>query len=74
MHGNRCVSHVPVAVGTEPAHFDLLLARSAVAEGVHLSNDWLILKLQELVSLSYQVQTENKFNIQSTTQFVELLE
>jgi hypothetical protein len=70
----ECVSHVPVAVGTEPAHFDLLLARSAVAEGVHLSNDWLILKLQELVSLSYQVQTENKFNIQSTTQFEELLE
>ncbi|KAF2926976.1 hypothetical protein DAI22_06g168100 [Oryza sativa Japonica Group] len=53
----ECVSHVPVAVGTEPAHFDLLLARSAVAEGVHLSNDWLILKLQELVSLSYQIST-----------------
>uniref|UniRef100_A0A0E0LC01 HEAT repeat-containing protein 5B n=1 Tax=Oryza punctata TaxID=4537 RepID=A0A0E0LC01_ORYPU len=53
----ECVSHVPVAVGTEPAHFDLLLARSAVAEGPYLSNDWLILKLQELVSLSYQIST-----------------
>uniref|UniRef100_J3MEI1 Uncharacterized protein n=1 Tax=Oryza brachyantha TaxID=4533 RepID=J3MEI1_ORYBR len=53
----ECVSHVPVAVGTEPAHFDLLLARSAVAKGTYLSNDWLVLKLQELVSLSYQIST-----------------
>lgn len=52
---NRCVSHVPNAVGAEPAHFDLLLARSAMAKGTYLSNDWLVLKLQELVSLSYQV-------------------
>ncbi|VAI77069.1 unnamed protein product [Triticum turgidum subsp. durum] len=50
----ECVSHVPVAVGTESAHFDLLLARSAIAKGTYLSNDWLVLKLQELVSLSYQ--------------------
>uniref|UniRef100_A0A453S7J5 Uncharacterized protein n=1 Tax=Aegilops tauschii subsp. strangulata TaxID=200361 RepID=A0A453S7J5_AEGTS len=53
----ECVSHVPVAVGTEPAHFDLLLARSAIAKGTYLSNDWLVLKLQELVSLSYQIST-----------------
>ncbi|KAG8094444.1 hypothetical protein GUJ93_ZPchr0012g20299, partial [Zizania palustris] len=53
----ECVSHVPVAVGTEPAHFDLLLARSALAEGTHLPNDWLVLKLQDLVSLSYQIST-----------------
>uniref|UniRef100_A0A0D9WQP4 HEAT repeat-containing protein n=1 Tax=Leersia perrieri TaxID=77586 RepID=A0A0D9WQP4_9ORYZ len=53
----ECVSHVPVAVGTEPAHFDLLLARSAVSEGAYSSNDWLVLKLQELVSLSYQIST-----------------
>uniref|UniRef100_A0ACD6A9T3 Uncharacterized protein n=1 Tax=Avena sativa TaxID=4498 RepID=A0ACD6A9T3_AVESA len=53
----ECVSHVPVAVGTEPAHFDLLLARSAIAEGTYLSNDWLVLKLQDLVSLSYQIST-----------------
>ncbi|KAF7096581.1 hypothetical protein CFC21_098502 [Triticum aestivum] len=53
----ECVSHVPVAVGTESAHFDLLLARSAIAKGTYLSNDWLVLKLQELVSLSYQIST-----------------
>ncbi|XP_062228917.1 protein SWEETIE-like isoform X3 [Phragmites australis] len=53
----ECVSHVPIAVGAEPAHFDLLLARSAIAKGTHLSNDWLVLKLQELVSLSYQIST-----------------
>ncbi|KAM0884443.1 hypothetical protein ACQ4PT_030980 [Festuca glaucescens] len=50
----ECVSHVPIAVGTEPAHFDLLLARSAIAKGTYFSNDWLVLKLQDLVSLSYQ--------------------
>jgi len=33
------------------------LARSAIAKGTHLSNDWLVLKLQELVSLSYQIST-----------------
>ncbi|TKV98793.1 hypothetical protein SEVIR_9G583700v4 [Setaria viridis] len=53
----ECVSHVPIAVGAEPAHFDLLLARSAIAKGTYLSNDWLVLKLQELVSLSYQIST-----------------
>ncbi|XP_062179055.1 protein SWEETIE-like isoform X2 [Phragmites australis] len=53
----ECVSHVPVAVGAEPAHFDLLLARSTIAKGTYLSNDWLVLKLQELVSLSYQIST-----------------
>ncbi|KAM0896259.1 hypothetical protein ACQ4PT_023313 [Festuca glaucescens] len=53
----ECVSHVPVAVGTEPAHFDLLLARSAIAKGTYFSNDWLVLKLQDLVSLSYQIST-----------------
>ncbi|KAL5651647.1 hypothetical protein ACJX0J_037105, partial [Zea mays] len=53
----ECVSHVPIAVGAEPAHFDLLLARSAISQGTYLSNDWLVLKLQELVSLSYQIST-----------------
>ncbi|OEL32096.1 hypothetical protein BAE44_0006885 [Dichanthelium oligosanthes] len=53
----ECVSHVPIAVGAEPVHFDLLLARSAIAKGTYLSNDWLVLKLQELVSLSYQIST-----------------
>ncbi|XP_047080825.1 protein SWEETIE isoform X2 [Lolium rigidum] len=53
----ECVSHVPIAVGTEPAHFDLLLARSAIAKGTYFSNDLLVLKLQDLVSLSYQIST-----------------
>ncbi|CAM0910461.1 unnamed protein product [Alopecurus aequalis] len=53
----ECVSHVPVAVGTEPDHFDLVLARSAVAKGTYLSDDWLVLKLHDLVSLSYQIST-----------------
>ncbi|KAL6603995.1 hypothetical protein ACP70R_044356 [Stipagrostis hirtigluma subsp. patula] len=53
----ECVSHVPIAVGAEPAHFDLVLARSAIAKGTHLSNDWLVLNLQELLSLSYQIST-----------------
>ncbi|KAK3132983.1 hypothetical protein QOZ80_6AG0530430 [Eleusine coracana subsp. coracana] len=53
----ECVSHVPIAVGSEPAHFDLLLARSAITQGTYLSNDWLVLKLQELVALSYQIST-----------------
>ncbi|TVU08978.1 hypothetical protein EJB05_42408 [Eragrostis curvula] len=53
----ECVSHVPIAVGSEPAHFDLVLARNAIAQGIYLSNDWLVLKLQELVALSYQIST-----------------
>ncbi|KAL6899071.1 hypothetical protein ACP4OV_005729 [Aristida adscensionis] len=53
----ECVSHIPIAVGGEPAHFDLLLARSTVEKGTYLSNDWLVLKLQDLVSLSYQIST-----------------
>ncbi|XP_039805913.1 protein SWEETIE-like isoform X1 [Panicum virgatum] len=61
----ECVSHVPIAVGAEPAHFDLLLARSAIAKGTHLSNDWLVLKLQELVSLSYQISTGQFEGMQS---------
>jgi hypothetical protein len=55
LYENRCVSHVPIAVGSEPAHFDILLARSAITQGSYLSNDWLVLKLQELIALSYQV-------------------
>lgn len=50
----RCLSHLPGAVGKNPAHFDLSMARgkdnSAVAGG-----DWLVLHLQDLISLAYQV-------------------
>lgn len=45
----RCLSHIPAAVGKNPAHFDLDVA------GGHHSGDWLVLHLQELISLAYQV-------------------
>lgn len=50
------MSCVPTAVGTEPAHFDLSLARNQTAKGHDATADWLVLKLQELISLSYQVK------------------
>ncbi|XP_020088939.1 HEAT repeat-containing protein 5B isoform X3 [Ananas comosus] len=53
----ECLSHLPTAVGTDPAHFDLSLARSRIVKGHNTSNDWLVLNLQELVSLSYQIST-----------------
>ncbi|XP_020536843.1 protein SWEETIE isoform X2 [Jatropha curcas] len=51
----ECLSHVPTAVGTNPAHFDLSLARKRQA-GV-ISGDWLVLHVQELISLAYQIST-----------------
>lgn len=45
-----------MAVGTEPAHFDLSLARNRTAKGHDGTADWLVVKLQELISLSYQVK------------------
>ncbi|XP_072983205.1 protein SWEETIE isoform X2 [Typha latifolia] len=53
----ECLSFLPTAVGTDPAHFDLSLARTQIAKGNSTSNDWLVLNLQELVSLSYQIST-----------------
>ncbi|KAJ0962918.1 hypothetical protein J5N97_028040 [Dioscorea zingiberensis] len=52
----ECLSYVPTAVGTEPAHFDLTLARQQSKEHTG-SGDWLVLHLQELISLSYQIST-----------------
>lgn len=52
----RCLSCVPLAVGTDPAHFDLSLARRRAS-----SSDWLVLHLQELVSLAYQVQSWQRY-------------
>lgn len=46
----RCLSHIPEAVGKNPAHFDLDVT------GGHRSGDWLVLHLQELISLAYQVE------------------
>ncbi|KAI3451757.1 hypothetical protein Pfo_008422 [Paulownia fortunei] len=52
----ECLNHLPEAVGENPAHFDLSLARGQPAKG-HLSGDWLVLQLQELISLAYQIST-----------------
>lgn len=50
----RCLSHLPIAVGKNPVHFDLSLARKQSTNGEH-SRDWLVLHVQELISLAYQV-------------------
>ncbi|XP_075105994.1 protein SWEETIE [Nicotiana tabacum] len=52
----ECLSHLPAAVGKNPAHFDVALARKQPASGP-TSGDWLVLQLQELVSLAYQIST-----------------
>ncbi|XP_060193029.1 protein SWEETIE [Lycium barbarum] len=52
----ECLSHLPAAVGKNPAHFDIALARKQPASG-STSGDWLVLQLQELVSLAYQIST-----------------
>ncbi|KAK6150970.1 hypothetical protein DH2020_015902 [Rehmannia glutinosa] len=52
----ECLNHLPEAVGENPAHFDLALARVQPAKA-HLSGDWLVLQLQELISLAYQIST-----------------
>ncbi|CAH9132426.1 unnamed protein product [Cuscuta epithymum] len=52
----ECLSHIPAAVGKSPAHFDLDVARQKPAKGPQ-SGDWLVLHLQELISLAYQIST-----------------
>ncbi|CAN4083221.1 unnamed protein product [Withania somnifera] len=52
----ECLSHLPAAVGKNPAHFDVALARQQPASE-STSGDWLVLQLQELVSLAYQIST-----------------
>ncbi|XP_058187917.1 protein SWEETIE-like isoform X1 [Rhododendron vialii] len=52
----ECLSHLPAAVGKDPAHFDLSLARRQTASG-QASGDWLVLHVQELISLAYQIST-----------------
>ncbi|XP_024982998.1 protein SWEETIE isoform X2 [Cynara cardunculus var. scolymus] len=52
----ECLSHVPDAVGQNTAHFDLSLARSQPAKQL-VSGDWLVLQVQELISLAYQIST-----------------
>lgn len=47
----RCLSRLPAAVGDDPAHFDLVLAREDPG------GDYLVLHLAQLVALAYQVAT-----------------
>ncbi|KAK4416508.1 protein SWEETIE [Sesamum alatum] len=47
----ECLNHLPEAVGENPSHFDLSLAKGPV------SGDWLVLQLQDLISLAYQIST-----------------
>ncbi|RHN44030.1 hypothetical protein MtrunA17_Chr7g0214901 [Medicago truncatula] len=59
----ECLSHLPDAVGRSRAHFDLFLARKEHASGKS-SGDWLVLHLQELISLAYQISTIQFENMQ----------
>ncbi|KAI9153290.1 hypothetical protein LWI28_008916 [Acer negundo] len=52
----ECLSHLPTAVGSNPAHFELSLARKRPANGQALC-DWLVIHIQELISLAYQIST-----------------
>ncbi|XP_008459469.1 protein SWEETIE isoform X1 [Cucumis melo] len=52
----ECLGHLPGAVGKDAAHFDLYLARNELAKGPS-SGDWLVLHVQELISLAYQIST-----------------
>ncbi|KAJ8751677.1 hypothetical protein K2173_025839 [Erythroxylum novogranatense] len=60
----ECLSLLPAAVGRDPAHFDLYLARKESANG-HTSKDWLVLQIQELISLAYQISTIQFENMRS---------
>lgn len=52
----RCLSYITTAVGTDPAHFDLSLAREKLLPSGHVNiGDWLVLHTQDLVALAYQV-------------------
>ncbi|XP_057757016.1 protein SWEETIE isoform X1 [Arachis stenosperma] len=59
----ECLSHLPEAVGRNPAHFDLILARQEHGKGPD-TGDWLVLHLQELISLAYQISTIQFENMQ----------
>ncbi|KAK7374934.1 hypothetical protein VNO80_08377 [Phaseolus coccineus] len=59
----ECLSHLPDAVGRNPAHFDLTLARKEHASA-QPTGDWLVLHLQELISLAYQISTIQFENMQ----------
>ncbi|KAL0343339.1 UNVERIFIED_CONTAM: protein SWEETIE [Sesamum angustifolium] len=52
----ECLNHLPEAVGENPSHFDLSLAKGQPSKGP-VSGDWLVLQLQDLISLAYQIST-----------------
>ncbi|XP_023550989.1 protein SWEETIE isoform X2 [Cucurbita pepo subsp. pepo] len=52
----ECLSHLPGAVGKNAAHFDLYLAMNQLPNEPS-SGDWLVLHVQELISLAYQIST-----------------
>ncbi|KAF6137275.1 hypothetical protein GIB67_036312 [Kingdonia uniflora] len=60
----ECLSHLPAAVGKNPAHFDLSLARKAIKE--QSTGDWLVLHMQELIALAYQISTIQFESLQPT--------
>ncbi|WCJ25388.1 HEAT repeat-containing protein [Euphorbia peplus] len=59
----ECLSHLPTAVGNSPAHFNLSLARERPPG--EISRDWLVLHLQDLISLAYQISTIQFENMRS---------
>ncbi|KAG9140394.1 hypothetical protein Leryth_018528, partial [Lithospermum erythrorhizon] len=52
----ECLSHVPEAVGSDLGHFNLSIAKEFPTSKFG-SEDWLVLKLQDLISLAYQIST-----------------
>lgn len=59
----ECLSYLPRAVGKNPVHFDLCAARSQPTNG-QASGDWLVLHIQELIALAYQISTIQFENMQ----------
>ncbi|XP_050123637.1 protein SWEETIE-like isoform X1 [Malus sylvestris] len=59
----ECLSYLPRAVGKNPAHFDLCTARSQPTNR-QASSDWLVLHIQELIALAYQISTIQLENMQ----------
>ncbi|XP_004306022.1 PREDICTED: HEAT repeat-containing protein 5B isoform X1 [Fragaria vesca subsp. vesca] len=59
----ECLSYLPGAVGKNPAHFDLGLARDQSTNG-RASGEWLVLHIQELIALAYQISTIQFENLQ----------
>ncbi|KAJ8637016.1 hypothetical protein MRB53_011283 [Persea americana] len=62
----ECLSYITTAVGTDPAHFDLSLARKKLLPSGHVNiGEWLVLHTQDLVALAYQISTSQFENLQS---------